>query len=215
MAEPIAVITIVIPPEYRPSDPYPVSAPDDPEWIFEDYDDYHYWFSRKVCRVAIYSPKTGDSVVHRASLPSVYLYNSTSSRSVLEDAFWPMAGGLLYLHWDGSSYEVGYAKYAADGEAEPALEILVSAEQNIAGEKQYFFAETDGRQLALFSVGSIYEGIGSAAQLITPEPLSGESVLVDTVLPDVYSGTYGSTNGIFAIELLSSVLNVRAKYQGF
>lgn len=52
-------------PPYRPTDSFPIAAPNDPEWPFESYDDYYGWLEGIEVRLLLHDPLRNQRQVKR------------------------------------------------------------------------------------------------------------------------------------------------------
>ncbi|SFI68710.1 hypothetical protein SAMN05216206_2747 [Pseudomonas guineae] len=216
-----SVAIIILPPEYRPTDPYPPAAVDNPTLLFESYDDYHGWLSEKVCRLAIHDPIAGTTLVKRIAALPITGFGIKSQHHVLHGSEWfsPIDAGVICASWDRlfNDYRmtVSYAKFAEEGAAEPDIELLLGPiAPSSDGDARVYFA-SDGRRLSILTMPANPGGDGAFLYTITPEPLSGESRLTTTRLPQLASGTAGSDMTYVSAELNGDVFSAYTTRQDF
>lgn len=207
MTKPRAVAVILLPPEYRPTDPYPPHAPDDPERVFESYDDYYWsWLAGQEIRVAIHDPLSGETDVRRIARPTIDLYelsreggwNGSFSSSVM----CPMGAGLLFVgeNWAGTETLIEFCRYSTGSELVPpeaVVTVPLSEYQRYSG--GYFVA---GQQsVAICWAGSPYDGSNGLMYVFTPDPEDGGIPLATIEVPSFKHGTYGSAFAYMAGEM--------------
>lgn len=188
-----AVAVILLPPEYRPTDPYPPHAPDDPEWVFESYDSYWYWLEGQEIRVAIHDPLSGETDVRRIARPTIDLYDLTSEQA-WNGRFWssvmcPMGAGLLFVGVDETLPEtrIEFCRYSTESELVPPEAVVtlppgyhdISAGYIVAGQQS----------VAICWSGSRHNGTGGLVYVFTPDPESGGIPLATIEVPNFNSGT--------------------------
>lgn len=200
-----AVAVILLPPEYRPTDPYPPHAPDDPEWVFESYDDYWYWLPRKEIRVAIHDPLSGETDVRRIACPTMGLHSlawrGAWNVSLASSAVWPMGAGVLFV---GGSYgtepetRIEFCRYSTESELVPP-EAVVTFPTGYWRDTGYVAA---GQQsVAICWPGSVYDGSSGLVYVFTPDPEDGGIPLATIEVPNFKSGYYGSPFTHMAAEM--------------
>lgn len=212
-----AVAVILLRPEYRPTDPYPPHAPDDPEWVFESYDSYWYWLGGKEIRVAIHDPLSGETDVRRIARPTIDLnnlatglaWNRNSSASVM----CPMGAGLLFVGEDGDGTEtrIEFCRYSTESELVP-LEAVVTLPPEYHGDAGGYIVA--GQQsVAICWPGSVYVGSSGLVYVFTPDPESGGIPLATIEAPNFIDGTFGSAYRYMAAEMGEQLRFVSTKYE--
>ena len=201
MGEPKAVLVIPLPPEYKPSDPYPPFAEDDPGYVFESYDAYHEWLARREKRVLIHDPVANESilkVVDAAAFP----------RSSSQETLWagPLAFGVVVVRMDG----IGYARYANEGEPVPEYQVMLEVMSNDSG--LYKTITQDERSVCIIFNGEPEES--AYAYLLTPEPLAGEQLVKTVELPNLYRESPGMEKILYNTSLADGVLSLSAVNKG-
>ena len=202
-----AVAVILLPPEYRPTDPYPPHAPDDPEWVFESYEDYWYWLEEQEIRVAIHDPLSGETDVRRIARPTInlnnlaqeYAWNGSFTKSVM----CPMGAGLLFV---GEGYganpetRIEFCRYSTESELVPP-EAVVTAP--LSGWQRYTggYMVAGQRSVAICWPGSVYDGSSGLVYVFTPDPEDGGIPLATIEVPNFKSGTWGSDFVFMAAEM--------------
>lgn len=201
-----AVAVILLPPEYRPTDPYPPHVPDHPEWVFESYDYYWYWLAGQEIRVAIHDPLSGETDVRRIAPPTINLsklseeqaWNGSFSSSVM----CPMGAGMLFVgeNWAGTETRIEFCRYSTGSELVPP-EAVVTAP---LAQSQRF---TGGcivagqRSVAICWPGSPYDGSSGLVYVFTPDPEDGGIPLATIEVPNFKNGTWGSEFAYMAGEM--------------
>lgn len=213
-----AVAVILLPPEWRPTDPYPPHAPDDPEWVFESYEDYWYWLARQEIRVAIHDPLSGETDVRRIARPTIYLYELKQERAwngrFSSSVVCPMGAGLLFV---GEGYgaepetRIEFCRYSTESE-------LVPPEAVVTVPLSDYMRDTGGcivagqRSVAICWPGSPYDGSSGLVYVFTPDPEDGGIPLAMIEVPNFKSGTYGSDFAYMAGEMGEQLSIVSTEY---
>lgn len=202
-----AVAVILLPPEYRPTDPYPPHAPDDPGWVFESYDDYWSWLGGQEIRVAIHDPLSGETDVRRIARPTINLpklseeqaWNGSFSSSVM----CPMGAGLLFVgeNWAGTETRIEFCRYSTGSELVPP-EAVVTVPSEYDGDRGYKgYIVAGQRSVAICWPGSPFDGSSGLVYVFTPDPEDGGIPLATIEVPNFQSRTYRSVFGYMAAEM--------------
>lgn len=210
-----AVAVILLPPEWRPTDPYPPHAPDDPEWVFESYEDYWYWLRGQEIRVAIHDPLSGETDVRRIARPTIglnflaeeYAWNGSFESSIM----CPMGAGLLFVgrSWARPEKRIEFCRYSTESELVPP-EAVVTLPSEYQGRTGYMVA---GQQsVAIFWLGSVYNGSSGLVYVFTPDPENGGIPLATIEAPNFKSNTYGSRFSYMAAEMGEQLSIVSTEY---
>lgn len=212
-----AVAVILLPPEYRPTDPYPPHAPDDPEWVFESYDSYWYWLGGKEIRVAIHDPLSGETDVRRIARPTINLNNLAAglawNRYFSAVVMCPMGAGLLFVGEDGDGTEtrIEFCRYSTESELVP-LEAVVTLPPEYHGNAGGYIVA--GQQsVAICWPGSVYVGSSGLVYVFTPDPESGGIPLATIEAPNFIGGSAGSDYLYMAAEMGEQLRFVSTKYE--
>lgn len=202
-----AVAVILLPPEWRPTDPYPPHAPDDPEWVFESYDDYYwYWLAGQEIRVAIHDPLSGETDVRRIAPPTINLNNLAQERawngSFTKSVMCPMGAGLLFVgeNWAGTETRIEFCRYATESElVPPEPEVVVTFPSVYWRNTGYMVA---GQQsVAICWPGSVFVESSGMVYVFTPDPENGGIPLKTIEVPNFIDRTYGSLYLYMAAEM--------------
>lgn len=201
-----AVAVILLPPEYRPTDPYPPHAPDDPEWVFESYDDYWSWLADQEIRVAIHDPLSGETDVRRIAHPTIDLsdlaveqaWNGSFKRSVM----CPMGAGLLFVgkSFSGLEMRIEFCRYSTESELVPP-EAVVTIPSVYQGFWYTGYMVAGRQSVAICWPGSVFDESGGLVYVFTPDPESGGIPLATIEVPNFKSRTYGSVFRYMAAEM--------------
>lgn len=212
-----AVAVILLPPEWRPTDPYPPHVPDYPEWVFESYENYWYWLGEREIRVAIHDPRSGETDVRRIARPTINLnnlatglaWNRNSSASVM----CPMGAGLLFVGevhtWAGVETRIEFCRYSTESELVPP-EAVATLPSGYQGHPGYMVA---GQQ----SVAICWPGwrFGESIGLVyvfTPDPEIGGIPLATIEAPNFNDGTGGADYRYMAAEMGEQLRFVSTEY---
>ena len=210
-----AVAVILLPPEYRPTDPYPPHAPDDPGWVFGSYESYWYWLARQEIRVAIHDPRSGETDVRRIARPAIELsdlaieqaWNGSFKRS----AMCPMGAGLLFVGKVGPEARIEFCRYSTESELVPP-EAVVTLPSEYEGSYYTGYMVAGQRSVAICWPGSWYDGRSGLVYVFTPDPESGGIPLATIEVPNFKSGTGGSDYLYMAAEMGEQLSVVSTKY---
>lgn len=214
-----AVAVILLPPEYRPTDPYPPHVPDHPEWVFESYDDYYWsWLADHEIRVAIHDPLSGETDVRRIAFPTIDLYSLTQEQawngSFSSSVMCPMGAGLLFVgeNWAGTETRIEFCRYSTGSElVPPEAEAVVTVPSEYDGDRGYKgYMAAGQRSVAICWPGKVYDGSSGLVYVFTPDPEDGGIPLATIEVPDFKIDTYGSIFLYVAAEMgeqLSIVAN--------
>lgn len=214
-----AVAVILLPPEWRPTDPYPPHAPDDPEWVFASYQDYWDWLYDQEIRVAIHDPCSGETDVRRIARPTIDLNNLAEEQawngSFTSSVMCPMGAGLLFVGegYNGVELEtrIEFCRYSTGSELAPP-EAVVTLPTGYWRDTGYVAA---GQQsVAICWPGSVYDGSSGLVYVFTPDPEDGGIPLATIEVPNFKSGYYGSPFTHMAAEM-GEQLSVVATNIGF
>lgn len=220
-----AVAVILLPPEYRPTDPYPPHAPDDPGWVFESYDDYWYWLADQEIRVAIHDPLSGETDVRRIARPTIDLNNLATglawNGSFESAVMCPMGAGLLFAgevedggedeDEDGTETRIEFCRYSTESELVP-LEAVVTVPLSDYQRYTGGYIVAGQRSVAICWPGSVYDGSSGLVYVFTPDPEDGGIPLAMIEVPNFKSGTYGSDYLYMAAEMGEQLSVVSTKY---
>ena len=212
-----AVAVILLPPEYRPTDPYPPHVPDDPGWVFGSYESYWYWLADQEIRVAIHDPLSGETDVRRIARPTIDLSNLAVEQawngSFKRSAMCPMGAGLLFVGEvegeAGPEARIEFCRYSTESELVPP-EAVVTLPSEYQGHPGYMVA---GQQsVAICWPGSVYDGRSGLVYVFTPEPEIGGIPLVTIEAPNFNGGGGGSDYLYMAAEMGEQLRFVSTKY---
>lgn len=201
-----AVAVILLPPEWRPTDPYPPHAPDDPEWVFESYEDYWYWLGEEEIRVAIHDPRSGETDVRRIARPTISLDNLALEQawngSFESAVMCPMGAGLLFVskNWVGTETRIEFCRYSTESELVPP-EAVVTVPLSDYQRYTVGCIVAGQRSVAICWPGSPYDGSSGLVYVFTPDPEDGGIPLAMIEVPNFKSGTYGSDFAYMAGEM--------------
>lgn len=190
-----AVAVILLPPEYRPTDPYPPHAPDDPGWVFGSYDSYWDWLGGKEIRVAIHDPLSGETDVRRIAHPTIDLYNLTQeyawNGSFESSIMCPMGAGLLFVGMGGARPEkrIEFCRYSTESELVPP-EVVVTVPSEYQGRYFTGFMAAGQKSVAICWPGSVYGGISGLVYVFTPDPEDGGIPLATIEAPNFDDSGY-------------------------
>lgn len=212
-----AVAVILLPPEYRPTDPYPPHVPDYPEGVFESYDSYWYWLGGKEIRVAIHDPLSGETDVRRIARPTIDLNNLAAglawSRDSLASVMFPMGAGLLFVGEDGDGTEtrIEFCRYSTESELVP-LEAVVTAPLSDYQRYTGGCIVAGQRSVVICFPGSPYDVSSGLVYVFTPDPEDGGIPLAMIEVPNFKGGTYGSDYRYMAAEMGEQLIIVSTEY---
>lgn len=210
-----AVAVILLPPEYRPTDPFPPHAPDDPDWEFGTYDDYWWWLRTKELRVAIHDPAAGTTLVKRIARPNIDLssmrgepawngrFNST--------AVVPMGPGALFIGKNSYTpdFQVEYCRYSVGTDPDQP-ELVVAIPPGITGSGGYVV--TNEKSVAICMPGSVHTGDSGRIFVVTPEPAPGQQALVMIEAPNFIWSTYSADYSFQAAAFAAEIKFVSTEY---
>ena len=216
-----AVAVILLPPEYRPTDPYPPHVPGHPEWVIESYDDYWSLLADLEIRVAIHDPLSGETDVRRIAPPTINLYKLSEEQawngSFSSSVMCPMGAGILFVgeNWAGTETRIEFCRHSTGSElfppeAEAVVTVSLSQSQRYAGGH----IVAGQRSVAIYWPGSVYDGSSGLVYVFTPDPEDGGIPLATIEVPNFKGNTYGSIFLYMAAEMgeqLSIVSNQRFK----
>lgn len=215
MTQARAVAVILLPPEYRPTDPYPPHAPDDPGLEFTTYDDYWWWLRTKELRVAIHDPAAGATLVKRIARPSIYLnslriepaWNGRFNNSAVV----PMGAGALFIgeNADSPDLQVEYCRYSAGDDPNPP-ELVVVIPPGTTGAGGYVVMNE--ASVAICMPGSVHTGDSGRVFVVTPEPAPGQHALVMIEAPNFIGSTYSADYSFQAAAFASEINFVSTEY---
>ena len=216
MTQARAVAVILLPPEYRPTDPYPPHAPDDPDWVFPTYDSYWWWLrDYRELRVAIHDPAAGTTLVKRIARPSIdtneLRYESAWSGSFSDSAVVPMGAGVLFIgeRFGSSDLQVEYCRYSVGDDLDQP-ELVAAIPPNIAGTGGY--VAMNDASVAICIPVSALAGDNGRVFVFTPEPAPGQYALVMIEAPNFIWSTFGSDYSFQAAALAAEIRFVSTKY---
>ena len=212
-----AVAVILLPPEYRPTDPYPPHAPDEPGWVFESYEDYWYWLEEQEIRVAIHDPLSGETDVRRIARPTINLNNLAQEQawngSFSSSVMCPMGAGMLFVdeNWAGTETRIEFCRYSTGSELVPP-EAVVTAP--LSGYQRFKGGHivAGQRSVAICWPGSPYDGSSGLVYVFTPDPEDGGIPLATIEVPNFKGGTYGSNFSYMAAEMGEQLSIVSTEY---
>ena len=211
-----AVAVILLPPEYRPTDPYPPHAPDSPEWVFESYEDYWYWLEEQEIRVAIHDPLSGETDVRRIARPTIDLSNLALEQawngSFESAVVCPMGAGLLFVGEDGDGTEtrIEFCRYSTESELVPREAVATLPPEYHGDTGGYMVAGQ--RSVAICWPGSVYDGSSGLAYVFTPDPEIGGIPLATIEAPNFNGGTFGAAYLYMAAEMGEQLSVVSTEY---
>lgn len=192
-----AVAVILLQPEYRPTDPYPPHAPDDPEWVFESYDSYWYWLGGKEIRVAIHDPLSGETDVRRIARPTINVYDLTTGRAwngkFSSSIMCPMGAGMLFVGNEGgfgTETRIEFCRYSTESELVPPEAVATFPPEYDVDTRGYIVAGQ--KSVAICWPGSVYYGISGLVYVFTPDPESGGIPLATMEVPNFNGGASGA-----------------------
>lgn len=215
-----AVAVILLPPEYRPTDPYPPHAPDDPGWVFGSYDGYWYWLGLKEIRVAIHDPLSGETDVRRIARPKINLnflrqeqaWNGSFSSSVM----CPMGAGMLFVGEvfgeAGLEMRIEFCRYSTESELVPP-EAVVTPPSVYHGFYYTGYMVAGQQSVAICLPGSPYDGGSGLVYVFTPDPEIGGIPLATIEAPNFKGGTAGSDYLYMAAEMGEQLRFVSTEYE--
>lgn len=213
-----AVAVILLPPEYRPTDPYPPHAPDDPGWVFGSYDSYWYWLSGQEIRVVIHDPLSGETDVRRIARPTFDLNDLAVEEawdgSFRQLAMCPMGAGLLFVgkNWNEPKARIEFCRYSTESELVPPEAVVTAPLSDYNGDTGGCIAA--GQQsVAICWPGSPNDGSSGLVYVVTPDPEDGGIPLAMIEVPNFKSGTYGSNFAYMAAEMGEHLSIVSTKYE--
>ena len=198
MTQARAVAVILLPPEWRPTDPYPPHAPDDPGWVFESYQDYWYWLRRKEIRVAIHDPLSGETDVRRIARPTINVYDLTTGLAwngkFSSSIMCPMGAGLLFVGWDwiGTETRIEFCRYSTESELVPPEEVVTVVPLSADQRYSEGYMAAGQRSVAICWPGEVFDGSSGLVYVFTPDPEDGGIPLATIEVPNFISRTYGS-----------------------
>lgn len=201
-----AVAVILLPPEYRPTDPYPPYAPDWPEWVFESYDDYWSWLAYHEIRVAIHDPLSGETDVRRIAPPTINLNELTQEQawngSFSSSVMCPMGAGMLFVGENGAGTEtrIEFCRYSTGSELVPP-EAVVTAPLSEWQRYTGGYIVAGQQSVAICWPCSVYDGSSGLVYVFTPDPEDGGIPLATIEVPNFQSRTYGSVFLYVAAEM--------------
>ena len=211
-----AVAVILLPPEYRPTDPYPPHAPDDPGWVFASYDSYWYWLGKKEIRAAIHDPLSGETDVRRIARPTIDLNNLTAglawNRNLSASVMCPMGAGLLFAGEGeaGPETRIEFCRYSTESELVPP-EAVATLPSGYQGHPGYMVA---GQQSVAICWPGWRFGEGSGlVYVFTPDPEIGGIPLATIEAPNFNDGTFGSDYLYMAAEMGEQLSVVSTEYE--
>ena len=215
-----AVAVILLPPEWRPTDPYPPHVPDYPEGVFESYEEYWSWLADQEIRVAIHDPLSGETDVRRIARPTIDLHDLTQERawngSFTKSVMCPMGAGLLFVgeRWDESWSEletrIEFCRYSTESELVPPEAVVTLPSEY----REYTGYMAAGQQsVAICWPGSVYDGRSGLVYVFTPDPESGGIPLATIEAPNFNDGTGGSDYLYMAAEMGEQLSVVSTEYE--
>lgn len=229
MHEARAVEALLLPPEWRPDDPFPPHAPDEPEWVFETYEDYWWWLEAysPELRLVIIDPQNGQSYLRYIARPPIDLSELVVGQPEWNGRFYgstmiPLSSGIVFVGVVPGSPSrekiMVYCKYATTVDVS-SPEVLDTVAENDYWHS--WVVATNGKSVAICRVGSVYSGPGGSGtnsgiiHIFTPEPEPGKAALIKIEAPFFVGGTFGSSYLFMAAELEQEQLTLLCTEYGF